>query len=152
VKRTGIKRGGKRPAYRPAPLTPEEEAARDLVRRRSGGWCELRIDGVCQGAATNYQHRRATAHGGPTTASNGIDVCGMGNVSGCHGYLHQNPTEAVAKGWTVKSGQSWQKRAVLLFDGFVILGDDGQRYDPPHALGCAVWTSDDDPCDCEEKS
>lgn len=146
VARSPLKRGNTKLGIRRPTLTSADRAARDVVGERSGGWCELRIDGVCLGRATNYQHRRATAHGGPTTVSNGLDVCGMGNVSGCHGFIHQHPTLAVDNGWTVKSGKPWRSRAVVLWHGFFVLGDDGLFYDPPHPRGCAVWTSDN--CDC----
>lgn len=77
-----------------------ENSARLLVRQRSGGICE-----VCGAAkATNFQHRKNRSQGGEWSASNGLDVCGMGNLSGCHGFIHQNPEAAAAHGWTVRSG------------------------------------------------
>lgn len=71
-----------------------------LVRERSGGDCEVRTD-WCRGRATNWSHRTAKGQGGLWAPSNGLDVCGMGNLAGCHGYLHQHPTVAKAKGWIV---------------------------------------------------
>lgn len=73
-----------------------------LVRERSGGDCEIRTD-WCRGRATNWSHRRARGQGGLWIPSNGIDVCGMGNATGCHGYLHQHAEEARAKGWVVSA-------------------------------------------------
>lgn len=136
MKRTRLQRNvglarGSRLKAKPKRLTPEEKTQRDLTGKRSGGWCELRIDGVCQGPATNKQHRLAEGQGGPTVASNLIDICGMGNVSGCHGFVHQNPNVAVANGWTVKRRQDWRVIPVLLFDGLVLLDDHGHRHDPP---------------------
>lgn len=80
-----------------------ERECRDIVHQRSGGDCEIRIAGVCLGRATNFQHRLAKKHGGRFLPSNGLDVCGHGNLSGCHGYIHQNPKLAVERGWTVPS-------------------------------------------------
>lgn len=150
LKRTAqMKRGDYKQKNRRKKFTPEEEAQRALTSKRSGDWCEVRIPGECLGAATNKQHRLPTGRGGPTVVSNLLDVCGMGNTSGCHGYIHNHPTLSVDNGWTVESGQSWRDKPVMLFDGFYILGDDGRLYDPPHKRRCAVWTSID-PCDCED--
>lgn len=126
-----LKRGSSQLRSSPKRLTPKEKDARDITEKRSGGWCELRIKSVCQGPATNKQHRLAEGQGGPTVASNLIDVCGMGNASGCHGHIHQNPTLAVKKGWTVKSGKDWRKQKVVLWDGVFLLHDDGSLEDVP---------------------
>lgn len=132
VARTPIKRGNtKLGIRRPKTWTAQEKKDRKLVDVRSGEWCELRIPGVCLGLATNKQHRLAEAHGGPTVPSNLLDVCGMGNVTGCHGYIHQNPIVAVKNGWTVKSGGDFRSTPVLMFDGRVLLDDNGGRLDPP---------------------
>lgn len=81
------------------PVTPEERRARKVVRARSQGTCE-----VCGRApATNFQHRQGKAQMGAWTAENGLDVCGMGNVSGCHGAIHQSPALAYERGWSVRS-------------------------------------------------
>lgn len=124
--------------------SPQENAGRALVERRSGEWCEVRIDGECTGAAKDWQHRRNRSQGGTWAASNGLHCCRP-----CHLFIHHHPKLAMDNGWTVKASDNWRTVPVLLFDGFVILGDDGQRYDPPHKRRCAVWTSID-PCDCEE--
>ena len=143
VAKTAIKRGNSRLSIRRPSVTPEEKAGRGLVSKRSGGWCELRIEGVCAGPARDWQHRRNRSQGGPWAASNGLDTCRP-----CHNFLHHHPTLAVDNGWTVKSTENWKTRPVVLWDGFFVLGDDGQLYDPPHKRKCAVWTSND-PCDCE---
>lgn len=152
MKRTPLQRKTRLVAKRPT-LTPEERDGRKLVSRRSGGWCELRIEGVCLGRATNYQHRRAEGQGGPTTASNGLDVCGMGNATGCHGFLHQNPNLAEDNGWTVKSWDDWRATKVVLWNGDTWLDDEGgfEPPVPPCPLGCAVWTSNEN-CDCEDQT
>jgi len=147
LQRTTGLRAKKRITYRPAPPSVDEKQGRRFVWRRAGEWCEIRVAGVCAGAATDWQHRRNRSQQGTWAASNGLALCRP-----CHRYVHENPAEAMASGWTVPSWKDPASTPVLLFDGFVILGDDGQRYDPPHALGCAVWTSNDQcDMDCEEK-
>jgi hypothetical protein len=126
--------------------------ARRITRDRSGGDCELRIDGVCLGRATNFQHRRNRSQQGPWAPSNGIDVCGSG-TTGCHGYIHQNPKEADDNGWTVLSWEHWGSKPARFWHGLVLLSDDGSWTnlgDSKHTAGCAVWTSDT--CDCQEAS
>src|SRR2546430_1340869 len=89
--------------YRPPVKTQEELDARETVRAGSEGWCEVAVPVVCLGQATNFQHRMNAGQGGPWTASNGLDVCGQGNATGCHSVIHLNQNEAVKNGWTVKS-------------------------------------------------
>lgn len=85
--------------------------ARPIVRARSGGVCELRIPGVCEGRATNMHHRLEESQGGPSDPYNLIDVCGFGNASGCHGWVHQHPESTEDEpgsyelGWLVRMGQ-----------------------------------------------
>lgn len=95
------------------PVTAEERQARKLVRGRSEGTCE-----VCGRApATNFQHRQGKAHQGAWSAENGLDVCGMGNVSGCHGAIHQNPAIAYERGWSVRSTSDPATTPVWLASG-----------------------------------
>lgn len=63
------------------PLTPEERAAKRIVRARSGGWCEI----GCGRRAQSFSHRVAASHGGPISVVNGIDLCSLGTGDpGCH--------------------------------------------------------------------
>lgn len=106
-----------------------ERLARQRVRERSGGNCEVRHPEVCQGRATNFQHRKNRSQAGGWSPSNGIDVCGSG-TTGCHGWIHANPAEATARGWTVKSWDDHTSTAVLLWTVHyghnpVLLDDDG---------------------------
>lgn len=101
-----------------------QSRARRLVRLRSGGMCE--VCGVSR--ATNYQHRKGKAHCTPAelwAVSNGLDVCGHGNLSGCHGLIHQNPTGAIANGWTVPSWVDPHRVPVFRLSQLVVLDDDG---------------------------
>lgn len=78
-----------------------ERLAREAVRRRSGGDCEIRTD-RCLGRATNFSHRKAEGQGGPWRASNGLAACGSG-TTGCHGWCHEHPEEAREHGWFVSA-------------------------------------------------
>lgn len=116
--------GPKRTPFRPSKptVTPAERSARKLVRARSEGTCEL-----CGSApATNFQHRLPKSAQGAWSASNGLDVCGFGNVSGCHGRIHQRPAEAYRMGWSVRRGQVPAHQPVWLFGhGWSLIQDDG---------------------------
>lgn len=91
-------------------VSKEERRARKAVRARSGSTCE-----VCGRAPmTEFQHRKAAVHGGPWCPSNGLAVCGHGNVSGCHGRIHQFPTVAYERGWSVRSGHDPERQPVWL--------------------------------------
>ncbi|WP_051393065.1 hypothetical protein [Glycomyces arizonensis] len=97
-----------------------EKRARQLVRERSGGVCE-----VCGAArATNYQHRKNRSQGGPWSAANGLDVCGSG-TTGCHGYIHAHPDEACLKGWSVRSWDDEHAIPVQTHMGPLLLDDEG---------------------------
>lgn len=77
--------------------------------------------------ATNFQHRKNRSQGGEWSASNGLDVCGQGNATGCHGFIHQNPNHADALGYYVRRGEDPATTPVKLFaHGWALLDDDGQ--------------------------
>lgn len=69
------------------------------VARRSGGFCELGIEGVCRGRADCFHHRLPRSHGGPDTAENLLHVDNLG----CHAYAHAHPEESYRKGWILRS-------------------------------------------------
>jgi len=97
-----------------------EKKARQLVRERSGGICE-----VCGSArATNFQHRKNRSQGGAWSAANGLDVCGSG-TTGCHGYMHAHPAESYERGWSVRSGEDPAEVPVQTALGLVLLDDEG---------------------------
>lgn len=118
----GVRRSKTLSSARPK-QTAEERRARKAVRARSGSTCE-----VCGRAPmTNFQHRKAAVHGGPWCPSNGLAVCGMGNVSGCHGRIHQGPRVAYERGWSVRSGHDPAEQPVWLAGrGWSYLTPDGQ--------------------------
>ncbi|MFI6302134.1 hypothetical protein ACIBCH_09700 [Amycolatopsis thailandensis] len=107
-----------------------EVQCRDIVKERSGGDCEVRIEGWCQGRAREFQHRLPAGRGGLFVPSNGLAVCGHGNFDGCHGFIHQNPTIAEKFGWTVETGVDPALKAVEVWiwgrmKRSVLLDDDG---------------------------
>jgi hypothetical protein len=91
---------------------------------------------VCGSArATNYQHRKGKAHCSAYelwAPSNGLDVCGHGNASGCHGLIHTNPRAAKRNGWTVPSWGDPRTTPVFVRSERVLLDDEGgtERYVP----------------------
>lgn len=108
----------------------EERHARELVWARAAKPDGYPLCEVCgQRPPTEYQHRKAKAHCAPAekwAVSNGLAVCGHGNVSGCHGErIHQQPTEAYLNGWSVRSGHDPIRRWVLRRGVRVWLDDQG---------------------------
>lgn len=106
-----------------------ESVGRWLVRERSAGWCEVRLDGVCLGRATNWHHRRNRSAGGTWASSNGVALCGSG-TTGCHGWITEHPADSARWGWTVKSWDTPAEVPVLLHTqhyqrSMVLLDDDG---------------------------
>lgn len=115
-----MKRGG--PLQRKTPLRSSSPSPRDakpkerkstgktkgktrterVVHGRSGEDCEVRSP-WCLGRATNLSHRNHEGQGGKWEPVNILDSCGWGNVTGCHGYIHQHPEEAREKGWVVSA-------------------------------------------------
>ena len=65
--------------------------------------------------ATNLHHRRRRRidHDGLThSPANLVTLCGMGNVTGCHGWVHKNPTAARALGLTLRPDQDPRREPV----------------------------------------
>jgi hypothetical protein len=82
---------------------------RVTVENRANGLCE-RCGGNLYGKAASIHHRRPRRMGGTTdpavnTASNLMVICGSG-VTGCHGWIESNRTQAYAEGWLLHSGQN----------------------------------------------
>jgi hypothetical protein len=92
--------------------------------------CEVRINGVCLGTGTNYQHRKNRSQCSKAERwmpSNGLYVCGSG-TTGCHGYIHAHPTESYEWGWSVKQANDPRLVPVLALlhhPQSIVLHDDG---------------------------
>lgn len=132
---SSLSRGPVKPRKHPT-ATDEEKDSRAKVEARSGGMCEVGVPGVCQGQGREFQHRQAKGQLGQWTASNGLRVCGHGNTDGCHGHIHSHPTEAYAKGWSVRSWDNPLTRPVLYRGQWVLLDNEG-TYTPSLDQGAA---------------
>lgn len=76
-------------------------ANRAAVTARSGGVCE-----VChRRPATDKHHRRFRSRGVDHSVENLLDLCGPGNVFGCHGDAHGlgAPAGVVISQWDARS-------------------------------------------------
>lgn len=101
-----LRRVGRSPRATPRPKPtqrrkldpPELVAGKAAVKARSGGRCEAQTP-WCEGQATQVHHISGRVGEGCHDDVNLLDVCGQGNVTGCHGYLHQHAEEAYEKGW-----------------------------------------------------
>lgn len=98
-------------------VTSEERAARKLLKKRSGGLCE-----VCpvEHEGTDWHHRIRESQGGAWSGSNGLRVC-----RARHAWITLNPYGARAKGWGLWSHDKPAAEPVLYRGEWVLLGDDG---------------------------
>lgn len=98
-----------------------EANGRAVVYARSGGGCEVRVLGACTGRAGEWQHRKNRSQGGTWAPSNGLHSC-----PACHRWIHANPRDAAAHGWTVSRDDDPAAVPVEYPDwGPVLLDDDG---------------------------
>ena len=101
-------------------VTAEERNTKKIVKARSGGICE-----VCGRAEAVQMHHRRKA-GRVWSPANVLHVCGLGNYSGCHGHIEQNPTAAKEQGWWLLPIHNPEDEPVFLAGrGRVFLLDDG---------------------------
>lgn len=107
-----------------------ESLSREIVYARSGGDCEVRIEGVCQGRATNWHHRKNRSQGGLWRPSNGLHLCGSG-TTGCHGWITHEPEVSFRKGWAVRMRWEPEDVAAFIAGRFVLLTDDGRYEELP---------------------
>lgn len=115
------------PSPRKAPgrrqVTPEERQTRKVVRERSGDRCER-----CGAPATNMSHRKPVSQGGKWEPSNILHVCGQGNLTGCHAWVHEDRDGVASRsGWSLKSWQDPAVEPVTYPDGVWLLDDEGGR-------------------------
>lgn len=85
----------------------DERRVRPIVRRRSGGRCEIGIPSVCLGRAENMHHRLPLGRGGEWSEENVVDLCGSG-TTGCHGFITElrryNGLSCYELGWVIHTG------------------------------------------------
>jgi hypothetical protein len=125
VRKAELKRkaGLKRRAFKASVpvMSPEEKAAKDTVRERSGGVCEIQVPGLCWGRALDFSHRIREGQGGPWSPRNGLDAC-----RACHEWTHRYPSAARVKRWALKANElDMLDRPVLYRGAWALLGEDG---------------------------
>lgn len=97
--------GGVPPVPRPRVHPAVPPAKRRTLAERSGGWCEIRLDG-CWGRATDPHHR--VTRKGPRTEAERQRLDRLSSLLHgcrfCHGEVHRLVGESLRwhKGWLVK--------------------------------------------------
>lgn len=102
-------------------MTGFPPAVRQIIRERSGGWCEL----CGLEHATDAHHRRPRGSGGSSrddtnTASNALALC-----RGCHSLVENHRNVAKMFGWLVDQGVRPAAQEVLYRREFLYLDDLG---------------------------
>lgn len=113
------------PRWKTAKPTPDPVTTdvRAVVRRRSGGRCEL-CGTVLRPGHSSVQHRQRRGHG-DHTVTNLLDVCGRDAGEGCHALCDRSPRR-FDEGWSVRSWLDPASQPVLLVGGRrVLLTADG---------------------------
>lgn len=106
-------------------LTPAQK--RPLLDR-SGGWCELRIPGVCVEVGHDVAHRIGEGMGGRhgeaakenDRLSNTLFACRY-----CHAWCHSNPADARGHGWMLRNGDDPPAEPVFYCGRWMLLDDEG---------------------------
>lgn len=75
----------------------EFDKAKDAVRERSGGDCEVR-SGVCTGRHEHTHHIRRRSQQGGNEPENLAGTC-----SRCHSWIHEHPAWSYENRWLVRS-------------------------------------------------
>lgn len=102
---------------------------RELVKARSGGYCEVRV--ACKGApGVHMHHRRPRGMGGSrdmrtNLASNLLHTC-----MACHRHIEVNRLEALDQGWLVRQDKDPAAFSVELWNGRWRLSDTDRFYLP----------------------
>lgn len=73
------------------------DAAKEVIRRRSGGRCEAGTP-VCTFRAVVFHHILRRSQGGKGTPANGMHLC-----NACHVHIHANVAEACENGWLART-------------------------------------------------
>ena len=91
-----------------------EAEAREIVRKRANGRCE-----VCGGRGSEYSHRqRRSIQANRWDPANALLAC-----RSCHARMHNSPQEARTVGWHVSIYEEPAQVPVLLSDGHYWLLD-----------------------------
>lgn len=70
---------------------------RENVIRRSGGWCEVAVDPMCQRQGGHLHHKLPRSAGGPHVEDNLLDTC-----PSCHRWIHSHPAASYDHGWLLR--------------------------------------------------
>lgn len=122
---TRLRSSGPLKAKRPT-MSAAERLAKRITRARSGGWCEIRLPGVCVGRALDFSHRIAAGRGGKWLASNGLDACRF-----CHEAITNTRgkrAEYERLGYIVRTGADTTAVPVWLNGERWVLLDDSGNY------------------------
>lgn len=110
---------------------------KDLVDARDQYRC-IRCGKPFHWSGFSRHHRRLRSHKWPGLheASNLILACGSGDT-GCHGWIHAHPREAMSLGYIVSGFNDHPELAPILTaqHGWVLLDDKGgwMRCEPPNS-------------------
>lgn len=111
---------GSKMKRKPRVQTSEERRAREIVKTRSGGVCE-----VCgRREATDMAHRVGAGVGGKWRAGNLLHACRL-----CHSSNHDDPQNSFDHGWHLRANKDYLQEPVLMAkDGetrWCLLDDEG---------------------------
>jgi hypothetical protein len=101
-----------------------------IVRERSGGFCEMGIEG-CWGTARELHHRITRKSGGRHHAARVRSDRPSGLLHGCgccHLVVTDHPKFAYTNGWSLREGQDPSQEPVLYRGDLVYLDDAGQKH------------------------
>lgn len=106
--------------------------ARELVKKRSGGFCEIRMIG-CFGPATDWHHRQLRSQGGKWEARNGLHACRFCHEAVTNTRGHR--AEYERNGWLVRSHLDPAAVDVLMWhqgrqDWFLLMEDGSVQLAP----------------------
>lgn len=91
------------PLHRVSPLrsirrgSRDYSTAREIVRDRAKGWCEIRLGGICEGRGVQAHHRLRRSQGGPDVPENLAWTC-----AACHAFVHAHPEWSYRAGWLLR--------------------------------------------------
>jgi hypothetical protein len=131
-KRVAMKTSAPKPKLTPAQKAP--------LLERSGGWCELRIPGVCVVVGHDVAHRVGEGMGGRKgeaakendRLSNVLWACRY-----CHRHTHDYPATARGHGWMLRRGADPRRSPVFYNNLRWVLLDDAGGYTPYREGGAA---------------
>lgn len=122
----------------PGPQSTEERAGRALLKKRSGGQCEVQVPRVCIGVGVVWSHRKRRTQSSKSekwSITNGLHGCGP-----CELHLTRFGATAQvrSRGWTVHSTVDPARVPVWRRNQYVWLTPDG-GVEPLDMIAIAEW-------------